>query len=88
MAPSVAPIEMSDAWSVGRIPRGPVEGRPPGRSANPHWRQTCAHEGLAWPQLKHSTVSPLIGPEPSTQVAAGGENADGQWTAAQPAVRG
>jgi hypothetical protein len=31
--------------------------------------------------LKHSTVSPvvspLIGPEPSTQMAAGGENADG-----------
>ena len=49
-----------------------------GWMANPQERQTWAHEGFSWPQLKHSTVSPVIGPEPSTQVAAGGENADGR----------
>ena len=48
-----------------------------GWMANPQERQTWAHEGFSWPQLKHSTVSPVIGPEPSTQMAAGGENADG-----------
>lgn len=74
--PAATPIDRSDAWSVGKMPpdRPPVAARTIGA---PHERQTCAHAGLGLPQLKHSTVSPLIGREPSMRMAAGGENADG-----------
>jgi hypothetical protein len=88
IAPSVAAMDVSDARSVGNIPSAPARRGASVVIGAPQLRQTCAQDGLAWPQLKHSTVSPLIGREPSTQAAAGGENADGQWATPQRAVRG
>ena len=84
-----APIEISESRSVGNRPVGTIRASPC-RRATPHDRHTCAHSGLARPQLKQSTVSSVIGRagvlvvrpgwrrKPSTQVAAGGENADGR----------
>src|SRR5919106_2915263 len=64
MAPMIVaitePIEISDAGSVGTRPSG-TEAATPCRNGTPHDRQTCAHSGFARPQLKHSTVSPVIG---------------------------
>jgi hypothetical protein len=88
IAPRAPPIEVREAWSVGKRPPGPVETGATGWMAYPHERQTWAQDGFSWPQLKHSTVSPVIGPEPSTHVAAGGENADGLWKTPQRVVRG
>src|ERR671925_1941777 len=55
-----APIEISEPGSVGTLPSGTVLAKPC-RNGTPHDRQTCAHSGFGRPQLKQSTVSPVIG---------------------------
>jgi hypothetical protein len=80
MAPMAALSEMSESRSVGKRPLGAVC-ETPGRSGTPQFRQTCAHAGFACPQLKHSTVSPVIAGWSSCEAlwaAADGENADGR----------
>lgn len=54
-----APMLMSEAWSVGKGPVG-AEALRAATSGTPHDRHTCAQPGLGRPQLKHSTVSPVI----------------------------
>ena len=67
MAPSAAAMEVSESRSVGIGPDGGAAPAPPGRIGTPHERQTCAQEGFERPQLKQSTVSPVIAAEPSMQ---------------------
>src|SRR4029079_11043880 len=62
---SAAPIENRESRSVGSRPAGGWEPAPPGRIGTPQERQTCAHDGFARPQLKHSTLSPVMGAQPS-----------------------
>ena len=52
-----------DQWGAGSD--GGLEPAPPGRIGTPQDRQICAQEGFARPQLKHSTLSPVIGTQPS-----------------------
>jgi low affinity Fe/Cu permease len=52
-------MEISESWSVGIAACGP-DLAATALMGTPHERQTCAQEGLARPQLKHSTVSPVM----------------------------
>ena len=56
---------------MGSGPDGGLEPAPPGRIGTPQDRQICAQEGFARPQLKHSTLSPVIGTQPSMRALAG-----------------
>ena len=67
---SAAPIEKRESRSVGSGPDGGLEPAPPGRIGTPQDRQICAQEGFARPQLKHSTLSPVIGRQPSMRASA------------------
>ncbi len=67
---SAAPIETRESRSVGTRPDGGGEPAPPGRIGTPQDRQTCAQEGFARPQLKHSTLSPVMGAQPSMRAPA------------------
>ena len=55
---------------MGSGPDGGVEPAPPGRIGTPQDRQTWAQEGFARPQLKHSTLSPVMGMQPSMRAPA------------------
>jgi hypothetical protein len=57
--PTAVPMEMSESWSVGIAAAGPLRAAT-ALMGTPHDRQTCAHDGFARPQLKHSTVSPVM----------------------------
>ena len=55
---------------MGSGPDGGGKPAPPGRIGTPHDRQTWAQEGFARPQLKHSTLSPVMGVQPSMRASA------------------
>ena len=72
MVASPAPIDRSESRSVGRGPSGGFAPAPPGRIGTPQERQTWAQDGFVRPQLKQSTLSPVIGWQPSMRTLARG----------------
>jgi hypothetical protein len=65
-------MESSESRSVGKGPDGGRAPAPPGRIGTPQDRQTWAHEGFERPQLKHSTLSPVMATQPSRNARPGG----------------
>jgi hypothetical protein len=59
-------METSDSRSVGIGPLLRAARETPVLIGTPQDRHTCAQVGLVRPQLKHSTVSPVIARQPST----------------------